>query len=158
MDIGYGRLQQHGLPGAAAVAELPPLSELLFLDAMWDEEGTAEPPCLSGVPVRAGGGASAAAGYAPAGARECAPAGSGLDDESGSAAAEAGGAGGLAAVGGHVRVCSHPLWPILVDYYFACRRVRARARCVACMGMRGARGGRITRHAAPHGWLERSAR
>jgi hypothetical protein len=156
MDVGYGRLQQHGLPGA--IAELPPLSDLLFLDAMWEEEedGTAVAPPHSGVagaPARAGGGGGGGGGYAPAGARECAPAGSGLDDDSGSAhgsGADGNNAAGAAA-SGHVRVCSHPLWPILVDYYFACRRVRCDYACRAGAARRA-------RHAAALAVVQRGAR
>jgi hypothetical protein len=90
--------------------ELPPLSDLLFLDdEMW-EEGIS---VLPGMPAH-GGAHGGGAAYAPAGALESAP---------GGACGEESAAGAHA--GCVIRVCSHPLWPILVDYYFACRKARA---------------------------------
>ena len=99
------------------------LRELLFLDdAMWAEDDVDTPP---GEPRRSGGGVGAQGGaFAPAGVRESALPAAGTEQQSAAAAAD----------GGHARVCAHPLWPVLVDYYFSCRKVRAprrRARAVA---------------------------
>jgi len=117
--LAYGRLHS-ALNGCAPGAALlgGDLRELLFLDdpEMWGGDADADvdtPP--AGEPRRLGDGA----GFAPAGVRESAGAREREEAESAAAAAAQG-------ESGHARVCSHPLWPVLVDYYFACRKARAR--------------------------------
>ena len=118
--------------------ELPPLSDSLLLDdEMW-----AEGSVLPGMPAR-GGAHGGGAAYAPAGALK---------------SAHVGACGEGSAAGSHagcvIRVCSHPLWPILVDYYFACRKERAprAAKLHLCARRRGASAQFVARCAAsPHG-------
>ena len=98
--------------------ELPPLNDSLFLDdEMWAEGISV----LPGMPAR-GGALGGSAAYTFADALK---------------SAHVGACGEESAAGSHagcvIRVCSHPLWPILVDYYFACRKERA-SHCTCARG------------------------
>ena len=135
--LSYGRLHSGLRPGATGAELGGDLRELLFLDdeMMWGEDDAdAHPPPGQ---ARRGGAAEAHGGaYAPAGLRESALPLPGLEEEQ--SAAEC-------CDGGQARVCSHPLWPVLVDYYFACRKARALradggARSGACRAAQGMRG------------------
>ena len=79
-------------------------SEVLSLydDDMFDE---AEEAAAAAAAAGGGGGGGAGGGY--------------------SAAAPHGAAhASLEEAAGHARVASHPLWPVLVELYFACRKAR----------------------------------
>ena len=112
--LACGRLHS-APPAAAGAADLGgDLRELLFLDdAMWADDDVETPP--PGADARRAAAAASAGAYAPAGVREAALAADGTEGQSAAAGAD----------GGQAHVCSHPLWPVLVDYYFACRKARA---------------------------------
>ena len=127
--LSCGRLHSGLRPGATGAELGGDLRELLFLDddMMWAEDDAEAPPPGRCAAAEAQGGA-----YAPAGLRESALPLPGLDEEL--SAAEC-------ADGGQSRVCSHPLWPVLVDYYFACRKARKPRRdgCSCCAACRAGR-------------------
>jgi hypothetical protein len=122
--LSYGRLHSALRAGATGADLGGDLRELLFIDeAMWAEDDVETPPPGQ---ARLGAAASAQhAGYAPAGLRGSALPPSGMEEEQ--SAAEC-------ADGGQARVGAHPLWPVLVDYYFACRKARALRRDGGALG------------------------
>jgi hypothetical protein len=146
--LACGRL--HSVPSAAAgAADLGgELRELLFLDdEMWAEDNVETPP--PGADARRGAAVTPSGGaYAPAGVREAALAADGTEGQSAAAGAD----------GGQAHVCSHPLWPVLVDYYFACRKARALRRDArGSSGRRAAHGERRQWSAAAPIWADARA-
>jgi hypothetical protein len=108
------RLPSSLRPGATGAELGGDLCELLSLDVemMWADDDSGTPPL--GQPRRGDVGSAGSRAYAPAGLRESALPLPGLEEKQ---FAEG------CAKDRQARVCSHPLWPVLVDYYFACRKV-----------------------------------
>ena len=137
--LSCGRLHSALRAGATGADLGGDLRELLVLDdEMWAEDDMETPP--PGQPRRGAAAPAEAGAYAPAGLRESALPLAGLEEEH-SAAAEC-------ADGGNARVCAHPLWPVLVDYYFACRKARALRRD-GCAASRDGAPGRACEATSP---------
>jgi len=113
--LPYGRLHSGLRPGSTGAELGGDLRELLSLDVeLWEaaDDDAVTPPL--GQPRRGDVGSAGSRAYAPAGLRESALPLPGLEEKQ---FAEG------CAKDRQARVCSHPLWPVLVDYYFACRKV-----------------------------------
>lgn len=117
--LPYGRLHsglRPGSTGAELGGDLRELLSLAQLDVeLWEaaDDDAVTPPL--GQPRRGDVGSAEGGAYAPAGLCESALPLPGREEKQ---FAED------CAEDGRAHVCSHPLWSVLVDYYFACRKVR----------------------------------
>ena len=114
--LPYGRLHSGLRPGSTGAELGGDLRELLSLDVeLWEaaDDDAVTPPL--GQPRRGDVGSAEGGAYAPAGLCESALPLPGREEKQ---FAED------CAEDGRAHVCSHPLWSVLVDYYFACRKVR----------------------------------